>query len=159
MMKHIVARQIACVLILLAPAMVGCQRGLDVVAADGVVTYEGKPVEAAAVGFIRQGQPGPAAIAFTDARGRFTLTTGKYEGAPPGKYAVTVQKDTTWNLKIPDPLPEGMGTGDYLRAHNIIPKPLLPAKYSMPDKTPLHYEVSADAGKNHFELKLEGAVN
>lgn len=145
-------------LVALVVVIGGCGRGLSTVPVRGVVTFSGKPVEGATVAFFREAGQGPAATALTDAHGRFELKTGENPGAVPGQYAVTVQKDNSASWKIPDPLPEGMTRADYTRAHNLIPQPLLPLRYSRLDETPLHVEVSADAGKNHFELKLEGVV-
>jgi hypothetical protein len=142
----------------LAVVITGCGRGLSTVPGRGMVTLNGVPVKGASVAFVRDGERGPAAIAFTDAGGRFELKTGQHEGVVPGKYAVTVQKDTSSSFNIPDPLPEGMTKSGYLRAHNLIPHPLLPDRYARIDETPLRIEVSTDSEKNHFELKLEGAV-
>jgi hypothetical protein len=148
----------AWLIVLLALVVAGCRREIDTVPAGGSVMFNGAPVQGADVGFLREAGRGPAAIGVTDAAGRFQLKTGKYDGAVPGKYAVTVQKDTSSSMKIPDPLPEGMTKSMYMRANNLIPRPLLPQKYSNFQETPLHLEVSSDYAKNQFELKLEGTV-
>lgn len=149
-------------ILVIAALTSGCGRDLDTVPCRGVVTFNGQPVEQANVYFLRdgapKGTPAPAAIAVTDSNGRFELKTGKHQGAMPGKYVVTVQKDNSASLNIPEPLPTGMSRFDYMKAHNLFPRPLLPEKYSRFEQTPLQIEVSADPRKNEFELKLEGTV-
>lgn len=136
----------------------GCGGGLDMVPCRGLVTLNGKPVEQANVYFLREGEPGLAAMGVTDAQGHFELKTGPDRGAMRGRYVVTVQKDDASSMNIPDPPPGGMSRIEYMQAHNLFPRPLLPEKYSQFAETPLRVEVSGDAGKNDFELKLEGAV-
>jgi hypothetical protein len=136
----------------------GCGRGPETVPCRGLVTFNGQRVEQANVYFLRTGGAGTAAIGITDAQGRFELKTGPYHGAMPGKYVVTVQKDNSSALNIPDPLPEGMSRLEYMKAHNLAPLQLLPEKYSRLQETPLHVDVSRDAGKNDLELKLEGTA-
>jgi hypothetical protein len=71
----------------------GSETGLEgLVEVSGLITYDGKPVEAATVAFVPEGE-GRAASGMTDADGKFQLTTLKPgDGARPGRYKVTVSK-------------------------------------------------------------------
>ena len=66
---------------------------------SGSVTYKGKAVEGATVGFLCEGAPRMAS-GITDKDGKFTLTTYEpNDGAIPGKHTVTVTKmDKTSDL-------------------------------------------------------------
>lgn len=85
-------------------AAAGCsrsrrQRGparMPTVPAGGVVTFRGKPVAKASVVFLHEGGSA-SAVGTTDADGRFALTTySRDDGAPVGKYRMTVATvDTT----------------------------------------------------------------
>ena len=140
----------------LALTMVGCSPGLGTEPVTGVVTFNGEAVELANVMFMRSDETGgPAAIAVTDSDGKFELKTSEYDGAVPGQYSVTVQKDTSVYMDIPDPLPEGYTKSRYMRKNKLIPQPLLPLKFGSITETPLKYTVQEDE-ENHFEIKLVG---
>ena len=139
-----------------AGCAVGCGDRLGTVPAGGVVTWSDKPVEGAQVMFLRDSQQGPAAIGVSDQDGRFELTTGESPGAVPGQYRVTVVKDNSAELGIPDPLPEGVTRTEYVRTHNLVLRPLLPVQYADFQQTPLRFEVSADTQKNDYAINLEG---
>lgn len=146
-------------LVAMTVLLIGCGRALDTVPVRGIVTFNGKPVDGAALALMREAGRGPAGFAVTDAEGRFEVRTGKCLGLLPGKYVVTLQKMDSSSLNIPDPLPAGMTVADYMRDHDLAPRSLLPLKYSRLGETPLHIEVLADSDKNCFELNLEGAVS
>jgi hypothetical protein len=136
---------------------------LELVPVVGKIMFQGKPVEKAEIAFIRDSTagatkgPAPAAIGRTDENGAFTLITGSKEGAVPGSYKVTVQKSSRVYMKFPDPLPaEYTDQVDYMRKNNMIAYPLLPLQYADMNRTPLKYEVNADAEQNSFEIALEG---
>ena len=105
--------------------------------------------------FVRDEGQGPAAIAVTDAEGRFELATGEQRGAVPGSYRVTVKKDNSDELGIPDPLPAGMTRTGYMRQHDLVPRPLLPLDYANVRQTPLRFTVSA-SDENEFVIHLKG---
>ena len=150
-MKHAVPIQV-----ILLFAVVGCNQGIGTVPVTGSVSFNGELVDLANVGFMREhGEQGPAAIAVTDNEGKFELTTGEHEGAMPGRYMVTVQKDSSAYMEFPDPLPPGITRSGYMRANNMIPQPLLPREFASIMETPLRFEVSENA-TNHYEIKLEG---
>ena len=135
----------------------GCSHGLGTVPVTGTVTFNGEAVELANVMFMRVDETGgPAAIAITDTEGRFDLRTNNdNNGAVPGEYGVTVQKDTSVYMEFPDPFPQGFTKSGYMRSHGMIPQPLLPLKYGNIMETLLTFTVNKD-GDNHFDIKLEG---
>ena len=62
---------------------------LRTVPADGVATYEGKPLEHYQIVLMRHGERPVAGI--TDTEGKFTLGTNDIgDGAPPGEYKVAI---------------------------------------------------------------------
>jgi len=131
--------------------MSGCgQSGPKTAQAMGVVTYKGQPVEGANVMFspTTQGQ-GVAAMAVTDAAGKFTLQTAQGKpGAVPGEYVVMITKMEMVPTGEKVPKPEG-GMEDVMTT-----KHLLPEKYRFPSSTPL--KVKIEEGKvNEFQFNLE----
>ncbi len=144
--------------------IVGCSDGVRTIPVQGIVTFNGEPVERAEICFVREGptkkgEPAPPAIARTEADGTFTLKTGDRLGAVPGRYRVTVQKSNLEDLNIPNPLPKPYRKNDhvaYMIANNLVVQQLLPSKYSDMGNSPLEVDVSTDASKNHFDLMLEG---
>src|SRR5262245_12374499 len=73
-------------------AALGCGQG-KTVKVEGVVTLDGKPLPAATVTFVPDGN-GRAASGRTDQDGIFRLTTFRTDdGAVPGEYKVTVVVD------------------------------------------------------------------
>lgn len=129
----------------------GCgQSGPKTGQATGVVTYKGQPVEGANVMFspTTQGQ-GVAAMALTDAAGKFTLQTAQGKaGAVPGEYAVMITKTEMVPTGEKVPKPEG-GTEDVMTT-----KHLLPEKYRFPTSTPLKVKIE-DGKVNEFQFNLE----
>ncbi|MFO0916909.1 MAG: hypothetical protein U0872_01160 [Planctomycetaceae bacterium] len=144
-------------------AAAGCG-GMKVVPVEGVVTWNGMPVDKAEVCFIRddktkKGEPAAPAIARTDENGVFTLKTGDQIGALPGHYRVTVQKSNLEDLDIPNPLPAPYRQRDiiaYMVANNLVVEHLLPTKYSDMRNSPLEVDVTADGSNTQIELMLEG---
>ena len=75
----------------------GCNKeGIpDLVACKGTVTWKGKPVEGALVGFLPKDANGRGAFGMTDAQGKFNTTTlHTDDGIMPGEYFITVIKRT-----------------------------------------------------------------
>jgi len=144
--------------LVLGAAVFACGCGGRVTTVEGTVTLDGKPVEGATVSFIPVGEKGQSANGFTDATGKYSLTTGtgKKKGALAGEYKVTVTKSeamTTGPLKPGSPeymakMKEMSSPG----AKKSAPKgSLLPEKYSDASKTPLTLKVPSD----NYDLKLE----
>ena len=101
-------------LCLLVCVVAGCNRsGLNLAYVDGVVTYNGQPVQNA--GVIFKPESGPFAMGTTDAEGKFTLTTANHAGAivgrigwgfpkarhRPGRYLVNGCPDMTLSTSSP----------------------------------------------------------
>lgn len=114
------------------------------VPATGIVTYQGKAVPNASVIF--QSLDGKvSAHGSTDAAGTFTLSTyGNQDGAPPGRYKVTVAagmaKEVEPGVLAPEP-PGGF-------------KSPVPAKYANPSTTDIVLEVK-EQGRNDFTVQLK----
>jgi len=132
----------------------GSRSGL--VAAAGVVTYNGAPVEDAVLEFRSTEEvENSFAAGRTDAQGKFTLMTDRpNDGAFPGKYKVTVKKEIE---KV-----DGMTRAEYMEKNApdpsekeqfMIPKELieveqlLPLQYGDPINTPLEIEIPAKGNK------------
>lgn len=112
--------------------------------ARGLVTYKGKPVGSATVGFISLDNKVRAG-ARTDNVGSFVLSTyGADDGAPPGRYKVTVAVSGTVELEPGVLAPEPPGGF----------KSPIPTKYANPNTTDILVEVT-EGGKNDFTIKLE----
>jgi len=96
----------------------------------GQILVEGKPAAQAIVTFHPVGSETPRPSAQTDAEGYFSLTTYENgDGAPEGKYAVTV----TWFRS----------SGEKPAGDEEAPRNLLPPRYANPAKSKLEAVVSA----------------
>jgi hypothetical protein len=164
----------------LLAAIWGCDKGPSVATypITGTVTYQGKPVEGAAVMFQSKNPDGPKATGDTDAEGRFTLTTylGPQQilkGAVPDEYKVAIVKapppeggvDATKEppdqdySKMLDRMKQRAGPipgADSRAATGAAPTQkasLLPEKYANPETSGLKFTVVT--GKNDpAEFKL-----
>lgn len=143
-------------LLLLVCMASGCGGKYKPVPVRGVVTLDGKPVEAATVYFYAVGdaKEGRLAQGITDKHGEFYLSTMRErDGALPGEYKVVIHKyvPTRPNLKIPDfpNTPEGKQERDDFMYRNFEAKGVqpfknsLPAKYGNSESTPLTCKVSS----------------
>lgn len=131
--------------------LVGCGGGpppgpaqLATVPAAGTVTMQGKPIANASVSF--QHSDGTAtANGTTDADGKFTLSTyGTNDGAPVGKYKVTVAVGGAQEIEpgVLAPEPEGGF------------KSSIPEKYADPAQSGLEAEIPA-GGKQDLAIELQ----
>jgi hypothetical protein len=115
----------------------GCsKRGAEPVPVAGKVVVYGRPAAGAVVTFHPEGATpdAPRPTARTDGDGRFQLTTAKAgDGAPAGEYRVTV----AWVA------PAAGRKG--VEGEDAPPRPLVPAEYTTPDRTPLRASVAAGA--------------
>jgi hypothetical protein len=120
---------------------------------SGQVIYQGKPLEGASVTFSPVEGEGSTfgASGRTNAEGRYSLTTfTQDDGAPAGRYHVTVTKATP--IVYPDPRdPTAMN----LPPLKVEQKHLIPEMYSSPKTTDLEAEVT-DSDENEFNFELEG---
>jgi hypothetical protein len=119
-------------------AAVGCGSASGVACAPvhGQVLLAGKPLAEAMIVFHPLDAPptgAPKPLAYCDAEGRFALTTMQTgDGAPPGRYAVTVE------LRAARQIGEEMVRDG---------RNLLPPQYADPQRTPLKYDVAAGANE------------
>jgi len=119
---------------------------------SGQVMYQGKPLEGASVTFSPVEGEGSefGASGQTNAEGRYSLTTfTQDDGAPAGRYHVTVTKATP--IVYPDPRDPSTVNLPPLKVEQ---KHLIPEKYSSPKTTDLEAEVS-DSDENEFNFELE----
>jgi hypothetical protein len=108
---------------------------IHTVVASGSVTYKGHPLEKGQVQFLPA--EGPAAVGSVE-NGKFVLgTNADGNGAPPGKYRVTVFSYKNVQSKY------GESTS----------KSVIPNRYTTPDSSGLVVEIPKD-GNNAIELKL-----
>lgn len=130
---------------------------------DGTITYNGEPVTTGTVTLIpvegeKGGESDLPAIGEIDTDGSFELTTfDTGDGAVLGQHKVIVvakpkpegtpENDLFMGGVIPSQLPEDIAK----RAEES--KPLVPEKYSDPEKTPLRYTVKPDG--NQFDIVLK----
>ena len=131
-------------LVLLVAA--GCAGDSRRVAAVGIVTLDGTPVEGATVAFFPDGDsPGQGGFAKTDANGRFEIAyPGTGKGLVPGTYRVTVSK-------------QAAKAAPKSEEDTLIDAPIrggvIPARYANPEHTPLR--VTIEPGGKPAEVKLE----
>ncbi|MEQ8848969.1 hypothetical protein [Botrimarina sp.] len=149
-------------LLLAGTALVGCGEP-RVVPVDATFTYDGEPLQQAAVTFVRQGEKGGrAAFGSTDDAGRLSLTTySPNDGAPPGQYRVVVIKppeneQTFEEVEVTDA--ESMvkasapSAAEAPSRRNKWVRTLLPEAYADPGTTPLTCELSSRNNEFQFEL-------
>jgi hypothetical protein len=106
---------------------------------EGVVTFNGAPLEGAGVLFLPP--TGPFAMGTTDAEGHFTLTTANHDGALIGEHRVTITKAQTTAKQL---------AGERLPRYNT--KYIIPIKYSDPSTSGLAATVVDD--DNEFEFNV-----
>lgn len=146
-------RALGCVAFLCA-LLVGCGESLNLRPATGTVTYQGRPVEGAAILFIPES--GPMGTGTTDASGKYVITTNGQPGAIVAAHKVTVSKlrQTAALPKegAPPPSPEDM---KMMQMSGPQSRHELPEKYSIPQGSGLTATVTTDDAKNVFDFQLE----
>jgi hypothetical protein len=106
------------------------------VPASGTVTYKGKPLEKGQVQFLPT--EGPAAVGLIE-NGKFVLGTNNVgNGAPPGKYRVTVFSYTNVQSKFGE----------------ITSKSVIPNRYTNPDSSGIVEDIP-EGGNNAIDIKLK----
>lgn len=127
-------------------AAAGCNRsGLDLAYVEGVVTYNGQPVEHAGVLF--KPVTGPFAMGTTDREGKFTLTTANNPGALIGEHTVGISKSKTTAMQMKnEALPR-------YKVENFVPQ-----KYASPATSELKATVSSKKSENRFTFDLKGKI-
>jgi hypothetical protein len=131
--------QVGVVVCVSAVALPGCGPHVAVVPVQGKVTLNGQPVTSGQVSYLaadKESKAGPATGPI-ESDGSYTIHTAGKEGAPPGKYKVTV-------------------TPTMVPMEGATKKPSLPfdQKYGDPRKTPLTVEVVASPAPGAYDLKL-----
>ncbi len=122
----------------------GCGPEFKTVPVSGTVTLDTRPVAGAGVVYSPD-QAGPTASATTDANGKYMLMTGKFTGAAPGKYRISVFKEETTGIKV---------GADGLEAPGgkLVVKQGIPANYADPATSKL--TMTIDTAKSDADLKL-----
>lgn len=124
-------------------ALSGCGGGgLDTVAVDGTVTYDGKPLEVGIVRFVPVDPQGMLATGTLKPGGKFTLSTRGTDGVLTGDYKVTVE-----SFIIDETVPEKdreLGIGGK--------KSAIPDKYSDPEKSGLTEKID---GSRSISIELQ----
>src|SRR3954463_16517520 len=125
----------------------------------GMVTYQGKPLAGAVITFVPTGADGEAASAFTDADGKYALTTWEAgDGARPGEYRVKVSKQEQQAVD-PSKMVKNLSIEEEQKTYVESKKPRPPAKSLIPSK----YQDDVTSGLVHtvekkpttFDIKLE----
>ncbi len=134
--------------------IMGCDRsGLNLAPVEGVVTLDGKPVEAAGVVFMPvDPKQGPPASGTTDAAGKFTLTTANRPGASVGEHRVAISKADSFGEEIP---PEQFENPEAMRQRGFKAyktKHYIPEKYSTVDSSGLTATVADEDNSLDFKL-------
>ena len=123
---------------LLALALAGCG-GSGLVTVKGKVTLDGKALTSGTVTFHPSGT-GATSYGTLQSDGTFRVQSGTEQGLAPGKYRVTVM------AMAASPTP---GPGNV----EVVPKSLVPAKYTSPGTSGLEYTVPAGGGQFDIALK------
>jgi len=140
-------------LIIAAALLSGCGSADDkwksdrpkVAPAEGVVTFQGAPIEGATIVFSPASGKN-AASGITRSGGRFSLSAFPPDaGAVPGQYTVSI-------VKREQPAAPSTASHDQA-APETSPKSLLPEKYSAPETSGLTADIPAEGKKDlKFEL-------
>ena len=141
--------------------IVGCggDSGPKLAGVTGTVTYGGKPIAGATVTMQTEGVKGQSSLGFTDAAGKFKMTTGGRVGVPVGKARVGITKLAATS-DVPNP--KDMKPEDMMKmqiasggaAKKVAPKREIPEKYADPTKSGLTAVIEANESKNVFEYPL-----
>ena len=136
--------------LVLLSACSSAPEGPKLVPATGTVTLDGKPLAAADIMFLAQGETkGNGGVGRTDAAGKFELQTHdrQRKGIPAGDYKVIISKyvKPDGTDYIPDPNAGPIDTGGF--------KELLPAAYTEQEQTKLTATIPPEGNKN-LEFKL-----
>jgi hypothetical protein len=130
----------------LLACIAGCGGGgaSKLIPVKGKVTLNGQPLAAGTLTFHPDESKGntaklPMPPVGTIKDGEYTLATGKFDGAPPGWYKVTVHADVPSNPK-----------DEYSE-----PRSLINRAYNEPYSTALQVEVKPDAPPGWYDLKLQ----
>jgi hypothetical protein len=147
MVRYARAAVVGAVLAVLAP---GCKAPPPpIVAAEGVVRLDGKPVNKAQVRFIPMIAYGPeyVAVGVTDEAGRFKLTCKGQPGACACENRVVVLE-----ADIPRELQSESAQAELAKYLRSLGRPPLPDKYANLATSPLAVTVTAGQTEYNFDL-------
>ena len=117
-----------------------CNRNDGLASVTGSVQFRGTPLTEGQVVFTPQaGTTGAPAVGNIAADGTFAVKTAGRDGAVVGQHRVTVHA----RQKLTEEESRNL----------VVPKSLIPEKYSQQDQSPLTYDVQA--GPNEFRIELE----
>jgi hypothetical protein len=131
----------------------GCGSGEDkwvkerpkTVPAKGVLTLDGKPLDAAQVVLVGAGEGASGGSGLSDAEGKFELSTfPPAKGIVPGSYRVMIVKSN---------VPETQDTSEEVYTPPATATILVPVKYTTPDTSNLTIDVP-ESGKEDIKLEL-----
>ena len=140
-----------CVLLALA----GCGKGdLKLVPVEGKVTVGGKSLTSGIVTYSLEGEPEGskkvAPIGTIGPDGSYKLTTNGKEGAPVGRYKVTISTKMPPGSDVPDITGGGGKKPPPLETSSVK----IDSRYSSLKTTPLKVEVSEKPPSGEYDLKL-----
>jgi hypothetical protein len=119
-------------------AACGNSDGFNTVPAAGTVTFKGKPLESGQIQLLPE-KDGPASVGLIE-NGKFILGTQAVgNGAPPGKYRVTI-----FSYKE---IPNKFGSS--------TSKSVIPDRYTTPDTSGLVVEIP-ESGNTEIKIELAG---
>ena len=135
----------------------GSDAGPELVPVTGTVLYQGKPISGATV--TMKPEKGPLANGFTDAEGKFRMSTGGRAGVPVGNAKVGITKSAAVVSQVQ---PKTVTPEDMMKmqkagggaAKELEAKPEIPVKYASLDDSGLVAIVDKDAKKNVFQYDL-----
>jgi hypothetical protein len=120
----------------------------------GKVTYNGKPVTKGSIALTPVDDSGRSASGTIRPDGSYEITTlSPGDGALPGKYYVTVQAFDRDSSKVQQPIPGG--PINLIQLMRTPQKPLIPAKYSVPQTSRLTLEVKTSSLNHPINLTDE----
>jgi len=152
-MNSVCLAQRGCSFILIVGLLAGCNSapsGPPLVPASGTITLDGRPLAAADLIFVPQGDTkGQSGVARTDTEGKYELMTAdrKHKGVAVGSFRVVINKlvKPDGSDYVPDPNAGPFDTGGF--------KELLPPAYSDMGQTELEASVP-DGGSKTLDFKL-----
>jgi hypothetical protein len=124
------------------PLLAGCGNGgdLELAPVEGIVTFEGRPLDHGQVVFMPdKGVAGPPAMGTIDSNGEFVMQTAGRVGAVIGSHRVTVHCRT----------PHKSGEEKSM----VIKPSLIPEKYWKQDLSPLRFDVKDE--NNRYDIVLD----
>ena len=142
--------------------IVGCgdNSGPKLAGVTGTVTYGGKPVAGATVTMQTEGVKSQASLGFTDAVGKFKMSTTGRAGVPVGKAIVGITKVAATSVVAnpkemkPEDMVKMQSAAGTMTKQQSQPKPEVPEKYADPTTSGLNRVIDASESKNVFEFNL-----